>query len=92
MAQFEIIKDVSVSLTKILTDAFKEAGYKDIEIYNCLPTEENVKKLPAICLFLTSVSVDRLHRERDVVMVSETDEKGDIIEYERRPNMLCWLY
>jgi hypothetical protein len=60
MAQFEIIKDVTQTLTKIVGDTFKEAGYKDIEIYNCLPTEENVKKLPAICLFLSSVSIDRL--------------------------------
>lgn len=92
MAQFEIIKDVSVTLTKLLTDAFKDAGYKDIEIYNSLPTEENIKKMPAICLFLSSVSVDRLHRERDVVLVSETAEDGSIVEYERRPNMVTWLY
>ncbi len=92
MAQFEIIKDVSVSLTKLLTDSFKEAGYKDIEIYNTLPTEENVKKLPAISLFMTAVSVDRRHKERDVVLVSETTEEGEVIEYERMPTMVCWLY
>ncbi len=92
MAQFEIIKDVSVSLTKVLTEAFKEAGYKDIEFYNNLPTEENIKKLPAICLFLTSVSVDKLHKERDSVLVSETTEEGDIVEYVRQPTMVCWLY
>ena len=92
MAQYEIIKDVSVSLAKLLTEAFKEAGYKDIELYNNLPTEENVKKLPAICLFLTAVSVDKLHRERDVVLVSETTESGEIVEYERQPTMIFWLY
>lgn len=92
MAQFEIIKDVSVTLTKILTETFKEAGYKDIEFYNCLPTEENVKKLPAICLFLTAVSVDKLHRERDAVLVSETTEEGNIVEYVRQPTMVTWLY
>jgi hypothetical protein len=92
MAQFEIIKDVSVSLTKLLTEAFKEAGYKDIEVYNTLPTEENVKKLPAICLFMTAVSIDRQHRERDVVLVSETTEEGDVVEYERQPTMVVWLY
>ncbi len=92
MAQYEIIKDVSVTLTKTLTDAFKDAGYKDIEVYNTLPTEENIKKLPAICLFLSSVSVDKLHRERDVVLVSETTESGEIVEYERQPTMVIWLY
>ena len=60
MAQFEIIKDVSVSLTKLLTESFKEAGYKDIEVYNTLPTEENIKKLPAISLFMTAVTVDQI--------------------------------
>ena len=63
MAQFEIIRDVTVTLTKLLTEKFKEAGYKDIEMYNALPTEENVKKLPALCLFLTAVSVDALDRK-----------------------------
>jgi hypothetical protein len=92
MAQYEIIKDVSVSLTKLLTESFRDAGYKDIELYNTLPSEENVKKLPALCLFLSSVSIDKLHRERDVVLVSETTESGEIIEYERQPTMVVWLY
>lgn len=92
MAQFEIIKDVTVTLTKLLTENFKEAGYKDIEMYNCLPTEENVKKLPAICLFLTAVSVDPLHKERDEVLVSETDEDGAVIEYTTAPTMVFWMY
>ena len=92
MAQFEIIKDVTVTLTKLLTEKFKEAGYKDIEMYNVLPTEENIKKLPAICLFLTAVSIDPLHRERDPVLVSETQEDGSIIEYTTAPTMVFWMY
>lgn len=92
MAQFEIIKDVTVTLTKLLTENFKEAGYKDIEMYNTLPTEENIKKLPAISLFLTAVSVDPLHRERDQVLVSETEEDGGIVEYITSPTMVVWLY
>lgn len=92
MAQFEIIKDVTQTLTKIITDSFKETGYKDIEIYNCLPTEENVKKLPAICLFLSAVSVDRLYREFEPVLVNESNEDGDIVEYETSPPLYLWLY
>ena len=92
MAQFEIIKDVTQTLTKIIGDTFKEAGYKDIEIYNVLPTEENIKKLPAICLFLTSVNIDRLLRERDGVFVSETTEDGKVVEYETAPPVNLWLY
>ncbi len=92
MAQFEIIKDVTVTLTKLLSENFKEAGYKDIEMYNTLPTEENVKKLPAISIFLTAVSVDPMHRERDQVLVSEAEESGEIIEYTTSPTMVLWLY
>jgi len=92
MAQFEIIRDVTVTLTKLLTEKFKEAGYKDIEMYNALPTEENVKKLPALCLFLTAVSVDALHKERDPVLVSETQEDGSILEYTTAPSMVVWMY
>lgn len=92
MAQFEIIKDVTQTLTKIITDSFKETGYKDIEIYNNLPTEENVKKLPAISMFLTAVSVDKLYKEFDPVLVSEINEEGQIKEYETCPPLYLWLY
>jgi len=92
MAQFEIIKDVTVSLTKLITESFKEAGYRDIEIYNCLPTEENIKKMPAVSIFLSAVVVDKLHRERDTVLVSETNEDGEVIEYETMPPMVVWMY
>lgn len=92
MAQFEIIKDVTVSLTKLITESFKEAGYRDIEIYNNLPTEENIKKMPAVSLFLSSVVVDKLHRERDSVLVSETTDDGEVVEYETMPPMVVWMY
>jgi len=92
MAQYEIIKDVTQTLTKIIGDTFIEFGYKDIEIYNCLPTEENVKKLPAICMFLSAVNIDKLIRERDGVLVSETNEDGEVIEFETVPPVNLWLH
>ena len=57
MAQFEIIKDVGVTIKKLLEENFAAEGYRDVEVYTTLPTEENVKKLPAICMFLSATAV-----------------------------------
>lgn len=92
MAQFEIIKDVGVTLRKLLEGRFAEEGYRDVEVYTTLPTEENVKKLPALCLFLTAVTVDSRHRERPPVLVSTTNEDGGVREYLTVPPTVCWLY
>lgn len=92
MPQFEIIKDVGVTLQKLLENSFSEEGYKDVEIYTALPTEENIKKLPAVCLFLTSVAIDPRHRERDPVLVSTTDGSGGVREYMTSPPTVVWLY
>ena len=44
MGQFEVIKDVSTTLQKLLESSLKNAGYKDVELYTAIPTEENIKK------------------------------------------------
>jgi len=92
MAQFEVIKDVGISLQKLLETHFAEEGYRDVEIYATLPTEENVKKLPAMCLFLSAVTVDSRHRERSPILVTETDQDGSIREYMTAPPTIVWLY
>ena len=92
MAQFEIIKDIGVTLQKLLEKSFAAEGYRDVEIYTCLPTEENIKKLPAICLFLVAVAVDSRHRERAPVLVSATEQDGGVREYITAPPTVCWLY
>jgi len=92
MPQFEIIKDVGVTLQKLLESCFAEEGYRDVEFYTALPTEENIKKLPALCLFLTAVAIDSRHRERDPVLVSEMEADGEIREYMTAPPTVCWLY
>lgn len=92
MAQFEIIKDVGVSLQKLLENTFAEEGYRDVEIYSALPTEDNIKKLPALCLFLSAVTVDSRHRERSPILVTEAGEDGAIREYMTAPPTIVWLY
>jgi hypothetical protein len=92
MGQFEIIKDVGSSIQQLLQDKLKAAGYKDVEIYTCIPTEENVKKLPALCLFLGSVTVDGLIRERPEILVSTMSEEGQIDEYFTDSPMRLRLY
>lgn len=92
MGQFEIVKDVGITLTKLLEKNLKRSGYKDVEIYSCIPSEENIKKLPALSLFLGSVCVDPIIRERGEKLVSVSDENGVIQEYYQDPPMLLKLY
>ena len=80
MGQFEIIKDVGTTLTKLLEGNLKRSGYKDVELYTAIPTEENIKKLPAVSLFLSAVAVDPIIRERGEKLVSVSEESGEILE------------
>lgn len=92
MGQFEIVKDVGVMLSKLLEENLKTSGYKDVEIYTCIPTEENIKKLPALSLFLSAVCVDLLIRERAEKLMSVADEESGVQEYYMDPPMLLKLY
>ncbi|OIP28988.1 MAG: hypothetical protein AUK47_28590 [Deltaproteobacteria bacterium CG2_30_63_29] len=92
MGQFEIVKDVGNTLTKLLESNLKNSGYKDVELYTSIPTEENIKKLPAVSLFLSAVCVDPIIRERAEKLVSVSDESGEIVEYRMDPPMLLKLY
>lgn len=92
MGQFEIVKDVGTTLSKLLEENLKVSGYKDVELYTCIPTEENVKKLPAVSLFLAAVAVDPIIRERGEKLVSVTNETGEIVEYRMDMPMLLKLY
>lgn len=92
MGQFEIVKDVSTTLQKLLETSLKNAGYKDVELYTAIPTEENIKKLPALSLFLSAVCVDPIIRERGQKLMSVSEESGEIIEYSVDPPLLLKLY
>lgn len=92
MGQFEIIKDVGVSVQNLIQDKLKAAGYKDVEVYTCIPTEENIKKLPALSLFLASVAVDPLIRERPEILVSTVDDDGNVDEFFTDSPMRIRLY
>jgi len=92
VGQFEIVKDVGTTLSKLLEGNLKTAGYKDVELYTCIPTEDNIKKLPAVSLFLSAVCVDSIIRERAEKLVSISDETGEVVEYYNDPPMLLKLY
>lgn len=92
MGQFEIVKDVGTTLSKLLETNLKNSGYKDVELYTCIPTEENIKKLPAVSLFLSAVCVDPIVRERGEKLVSVADESGEVVEYAMDPPLLLKLY
>jgi hypothetical protein len=92
VGQFEIVKDAGTTLQKLLEANLKNSGYKDVELYMAIPTEENIKKLPALSLFLSAVCVDPIIRERGEKLVSVSEESGEIVEYEMDQPMLLKLY
>ena len=92
MGQFEVVKDVGITLSKLLESSLKTSGYKDVELYTAIPTEENIKKLPAVSLFLSAVCVDPIIRERGEKLVSVSEDSGEIVEYRMDPPMLLKLY
>lgn len=92
MGQFEIIKDTGASLSKLLENNLKESGYKDVELYTTIPIEENIKKLPALSLFLSAVCVDTIIRERTQHLVSTSSDEGDVQEFYMDAPMLMKLY
>ena len=92
MGQFEVIKDVSTTLQKLLESSLKNAGYKDVELYTAIPTEENIKKLPALSLFLSADCVDPIIRDRGQKLMSVNEESGEVVEYSVDPSLLLKLY
>jgi hypothetical protein len=92
VGQFEVIKDVSVTLQKLLESSLKNAGYKDVELYTTIPTEENIKKLPALSLFLSAVCIDPIVRERGKKLMNVSEDSGEVIEYTVDAPMLLKLY
>ena len=92
MGQSEIIKDVSTTLQKLLETSLKNAGYKDVELYTAIPTEENIKKLPALSLFLSAVCIDPIIRERGQILTNVSGENGEIVEYAVDSPILLKLY
>jgi len=92
VGQFEIIRDVSLTLQKLLETSLRSSGYKDVELYTAIPTEENIKKLPALSLFLGAVCVDPIVRERSPKLLSVSEEGGEVVEYSVDPSLLLKLY
>lgn len=63
-----------------------------MELYTTIPTEENIKKLPALSLFLSAVCVDPIIRERGQKLMSVNEESGEVVEYSVDPSLLLKLY
>lgn len=81
MNQYEIIRDVEESLKELLKKKFEDAGFKSVHFYTDIPTTEKIKKLPAVSLYLYNINSDERYREREQVLVSETDGEGNFVEY-----------
>ena len=85
--QHHIIKDCSETLSKLLEDEFKRAGYKRVHIVEEAPKPEAIEgKLPAVSVYLYQVSIDPEGYDAtphsELVEIAQPD--GTIKEYFRR--------
>lgn len=85
-AQHHIIKETSDSLQNVLSNTFKDAGYKRVHIINKPPKPDEIEgKLPAVSLYLYSVSPDGedsgMYNKIEYAQVTGAD--GSIMEVER---------
>jgi hypothetical protein len=85
--QHHIIKETSDSLSRLLQDEFKRAGYKRVHIVDEAPKPDAIEgKLPAVSVYLYQVSLDNegvdghIHSE----YISVEKEDGSIEEFRRR--------
>src|SRR6266545_168675 len=90
--QHHIIKETSDSLSRLLQDEFKRAGYKRVHIVDQAPKPDAIEgKLPAISVYLYQVSLDtegvdgNVHSE----LVTIEKEDGTIEEYRRQRRL--WI-
>jgi len=85
--QHHIIKETSDSLSRLLQDEFKAAGYKRVHIVDEAPKPDAVEgKLPAVSVYLYQVSLDNEgidgHHYRE--LISHEGDDGEIEEFYRR--------
>jgi hypothetical protein len=90
--QHHIIKETSDSLSRLLQDEFKRAGYKRVHIVEEAPKPEAIEgKLPAVSVYLYQVSLDNEGVDGNVYKELVTREGGDgsVEEFLRRRRL--WI-
>lgn len=90
--QHHIIKETSDTLSKLLQDEFKRAGYKRVHIVEEAPKPDAVEgKLPAVSIYLYQVSIDYTGLDGNInsEIVTVQHEDGSVEEYKRRQRL--WI-
>jgi hypothetical protein len=82
-----IIKESSDSISQLLTQQFKDAGYKRVHIIVNAPKPDQIEgKLPAVCLYMYQCSLDDegldAHVREEIVEIKGAD--GHMKEYKRQ--------
>jgi hypothetical protein len=93
-AQHHILKEASDTLQNLLTNVFKDAGYKRVHIINKAPKPDEIEgKLPAVSMYLYAVTPDGdnqgLYNKSEFAQVVGAD--GMITEVERPARLWCRL-
>jgi hypothetical protein len=82
-----IIKEASDSVSQLLSQQFKDAGYKRVHIIVNAPKPDQIEgKLPAVCLYMYQCSLDDegldSHVREEIIQVEQPD--GTTREFFRR--------
>ena len=92
--QHHIIKETSETLSKLLQNEFRQAGYKRVQIVEEAPKPDVIEgKLPAVSVYLYQVALDATGSDANLggEIFSEVDENGEEIEYKRRRRLFVRL-
>ncbi len=92
--QHHIIKETSETLSKLLQNEFRQAGYKRVQIVEEAPKPDAIEgKLPAVSIYLYQVSLDAWGGDGNISaeIFSEFDEDGEEIEFKRRRRLFVRL-
>jgi len=83
MSQFEVIRDLGVTMKELLKESFKTNGFTTVNVSTERPKKDNVKNLPMVSVYMYHLAFDQNYRERSESLVSTHDKQGNIVEFFR---------
>jgi len=82
MSQFEVIKDITVTLRELLEQEFKKVGFTTVNVSIDRPKKENIKSFPTVSCYLYHLAFHAgYYKERTDTLVTTHTRDGKVMEY-----------
>ena len=82
MSQFEVVRDITATMQKLLEREFKAAGFTTVTVSIDRPKKENIKSFPTLSCYLYHLSFHPgYYKERMDTLVTTYTKDGKIVEY-----------